>query len=191
MHTQANRFRDPTHSHSLYALAAHPIDVVCPRCAAHAHARILADPADTRHSTSRSRRLICPACGYTADWTTATGPSLWATTVDPFFRRPLWLVDAVRGHRFWAYNREHLDLLAQFVGAELRERGSSGGCDMSLIQTLPGWMKSAANRGTVLTTITRLRTRLADPGHSAPRPGPPAPPAEIPRHGGHVFRYMA
>ncbi|MBB4741490.1 ribosomal protein S27AE [Actinoplanes octamycinicus] len=153
------RFHDPTADHSLYALAHQPIDVVCPRCAA--HAQVVAAPS------GHDRRLVCPACSHTRTWSSRTDSSRWSGLVDPFFRRPLWLTTTVRGHGLWAYNRAHLDLLTEFVAASLRERGPGGGCSMSLIEKLPPWMKSARNRPDLLAALTRLRARLdADPSRS-------------------------
>ena len=152
---QATRFRDPTSSYSLDNLAGHPIDVVCPRCAA--HARVIADPATDELPTARPRRLVCRTCGHAETWSPRNRPSCWGAAVDPFFRQPLWLTATVRGDRLWAYNRAHLDLLAEFVAAGLRERGPYGGCSMSLIEKLPAWLKSRRNRADILAAVARLR----------------------------------
>jgi hypothetical protein len=111
MGTQAVRFRDPTSPYSLYVLATHPIDVVCPRCSA--HARVIVDRGD-------GRRLLCSGCGHTRTSTPRSGSSWWGAAFDPFFQQPLWLTATVRGRRLWAYNREHLTLLAQYAAAGLR-----------------------------------------------------------------------
>ena len=86
MGVPAVRFRDPTSAYSLYALAAHPIEVVCPRCAA--HARVIADPGDDQPSTTRPRRLVCSTCGHTETWSPRSGSSWWGAAVDPFFQQP-------------------------------------------------------------------------------------------------------
>ena len=181
------RFRDPTSPYSLYALAANPIDVVCPRCAA--HARVVGDPSSDEPSTTRPRRLMCVKCGHAATWSPRHGSSWWGVAVDPFFQQPLWLTATVRGHRLWAYNREHLDLLAQFVAAGLRKRGPYGGCWMSMIETLPVWMKSARNRNDVLAAVARLRVRLDDPGRAGVRNRRPAKAIDLRRWQAHEHRY--
>lgn len=183
----AVRFRDPTSAHSLYALASHPVDVECPRCSA--HARVLAYPGDGRPSTTRSRRLSCAACGHTRTWSPRSGSSWWGAAVDPFFQQPLWLTATVRGHRLWAYNREHLDLLARFTAAGLRERGPHGGCSMSMIETLPGWLKAAGNRAGIRSAVSRLETRLLDPGRPAITPRRPERHVDPRRLGAHEHRY--
>jgi hypothetical protein len=187
MGAQAVRFRDPTSAYSLYALAVHPIDVVCPRCSA--HARVIADPGDDQPSTTRPRRLACFTCGHTRTWSPRSGSSWWGTAVDPFFRQPLWLTATVRGHRLWVYNREHLALLAQYAAAGLRERGPHGGCSMSMIEKLPAWMKSAGNRADVLSAVARLEARVSDPGRSTTRPRRPARRVDLRRLGAHEYRY--
>src|ERR1044072_7337487 len=106
MSAPAARFRDVTSPRSLYVLAAHPIEVTCPRCAA--HARVVPAPGDDEPPTPRPRRLLCPMCGHAATWSPRNGASGGGAAVAPFFRQPLWLTTTVRGHRLWAYNRDHL-----------------------------------------------------------------------------------
>ncbi|GAA3951443.1 hypothetical protein [Actinoplanes auranticolor] len=187
MRVRAPRFRDPTSDYSLYNLALHPIDAVCPRCAA--HALVIADPATDLLPTSRPRRLVCRPCGHTATWSSPGRSSWWGAAVDPFFQQPLWLTTTVRGHRLWAYNREHLTLLGEYVAADLRERGPYGGCSMSMIEKLPAWIKSAGNRADVLAAVARLRARLDDPGRAATRRvRHPARQTDLRRRGAHELR---
>ena len=187
MGAQVVRFRDPTSAYSLYALAAHPIDVVCPRCSA--HARVIAKPGDDEPSTTRPRRLLCMGCGHTRTWSPRSGSSWWGAAVDPFFQQPLWLTATVRGHRLWVYNSEHLALLAEYAAAGLRERGPYGGCSMSMIEKLPVWMKSAGNRADMLSALARLKARVHDPGRSTTRPRRPARSVDLRRLGAHEHRY--
>jgi len=56
----------------------------------------------------------------------------------------------------WAYNLEHLDLLENYVSAQLRERGKIPG-SMSLVERLPAWIKDGKHRHDVLNGIGRLR----------------------------------
>ncbi|MBB2949108.1 hypothetical protein FB565_008913 [Actinoplanes lutulentus] len=81
-----------------------------------------------------------------------------------YFGLPLWLRARCCGGRvLWAYNATHLDLLASFVGADLRERGRYGGCDRSLIERLPAWIKAAGHRAELLAAITRMRNSMESP----------------------------
>jgi hypothetical protein len=167
MSAPASRHRDPTSSYSLDNRARHPIDVVCPRCAA--HGRVIAEPGTEELPTTCPRRLVCAGCGHTAIWSPRGRSVRREAGRDPFFRQPLWLSATVRGHLLWAYNREHLDVLAAFVAAGLRERGPYGNCSMSMIERLPAWIKFARNRDDVLSTVVRLRARLDEPSRAGSR----------------------
>lgn len=103
------------------------------------------------------RRLHCPACGLVKDGF----PSVlrFGGPVDPYFRLPLWLQEDCRGRLLWAYNAEHLDLLASYVAARLRERGPVLG-SMSMVERLPAWLKSAKNRDEILRATRRMRSSL-------------------------------
>ncbi|GAB7037522.1 hypothetical protein JCM9533A_13700 [Catenuloplanes niger JCM 9533] len=136
--------------------------------------------AGRRAPERRSRRLTCAACGHTRTWSPRTGSSWWGAAVDPFFQRPLWLTAPVRGHLLWAYNRHHLTLPAEYAAAGPRKRGPYGG---SMIETLPAWLKSAANRAHVRSATSRLMARLADPGRPTTRPRRPERPAGLRRLG--------
>ncbi|MEU4215977.1 hypothetical protein [Actinoplanes sp. NPDC026623] len=172
MGVQVVRFRDPTSVVSLHDLGGYPIDVMCPRCTG--HALLVPDHTDPGPTKAWSRRrFVCPACALTGSWSWRGQSLWWGGVVDPFFGQPLWLTTRVRGHLLWALNRKHLDLLEQFVAAGLRERGpnsglrehvTSQGWNMSLIERLPLWMKSARSRDDVLAAVARLRARLGDTG---------------------------
>jgi hypothetical protein len=140
----------------LYDLAADDIDVVCPRCSG--HAIVAAQDSEARRSLEGSRRLTCPGCAYSAVWPSRERGSVWGLPVDPFFRQPLWLRTRWRAHVLWALNRRHLQLLEDFVGADLRERGPGAG-NSTMISRLPLWMKSAKHRQQVLVAIGRLQRK--------------------------------
>ncbi len=63
----------------------------------------------------------------------------------------------------WALNGQHLDLLAAWIGASLRERAPHA-AGMTMMARLPRWMKAAANRETVMHGIAQLRARLEAAG---------------------------
>lgn len=148
------RFRDP--DTWLQALAAGDIEVVCPRCAA--RAAVTTRDIGGGPALERPRRLACPACAYSAAWPAGSRNTVWGAPVDPFFRRPLWLRTRVRGRMLWAFHRGHLDLLAHFIDAGLRERGAVGG-NATLVSRLPKWIKSAKNRNDLRAALDRLREK--------------------------------
>ena len=143
------RFRDS--AIGLRTLAAHGVDVVCPRC--HSRAR------------ATSARLTCPACTYTATFTGRC--TRWGGPVDPWFAQPVWFQASCRGRRLWALNEAHLDLLETYVTARLRER-YRGPSSMTMLARLPRWIKAAENRDHVRTAITRLRARRTAPHAGSP-----------------------
>jgi predicted RNA-binding Zn-ribbon protein involved in translation (DUF1610 family) len=156
-----------------------PVLVVCPTC----HRR-----AVVRATGRRSARLVCPSCGLARTWEGTElhvlidderiilkrGPSAWVhpTTrrgvddctleqgVEPRFGLPLWLrTECCGGNLLWANNEAHLDYLAAYVGARLRERRPF---PTPLSAKLPKWLKSAKHRDEVLRHIDRLRSTLSD-----------------------------
>lgn len=161
------RFTDP--AVSLYALAEYPVHVVCPGCRGHAEvAPWLGDQAPDRYSDRWPRRLSCRACGHVRD-SPGAGPVTyscqgWGGPSDPYFHQPLWLRERCCGQTLWAFNEAHLDVLEGYVGARLRERGDVGG--LTMLARLPGWLKSAKNRGEILRVIDRLRATLPRPAGS-------------------------
>ncbi|MER6732467.1 hypothetical protein [Streptomyces puniciscabiei] len=142
---------------------ADPILVVCPRCGGRADVTSRPGLPDLRYYAEllfRPRRLTCGACGANAEWTAAVrGGGLVAAqlggTEDPFFRRPLWLQTRCASRVLWAYNVEHVDALAAYVAATLREGGT--GFTRAMFPRLPRWMKEAGRRAEVLAGLERLR----------------------------------
>ncbi|WP_225631235.1 hypothetical protein [Streptomyces solaniscabiei] len=145
--------------------------VVCPRCGGRALVAPVPDITETKYVSSllfQPRRLGCTGCGAVAGWTAERrGRALIGVvaggTEDPFFRRPLWLQTRCAGRILWAYDEAHVDALAAYVSARLRERHASP--TLSMFARLPVWMKSARHRDTVLAGLATLRD-LA--GRSAP-----------------------
>ncbi|GAA2627455.1 hypothetical protein GCM10010425_26180 [Streptomyces spororaveus] len=145
--------------------------MVCPRCGGRALVVPRPDLAPPKYFSAllfQPRRLVCAGCGAVAAWTTEErGAGLVGAvpggTEDPFFRRPLWLQTRCAGRILWAYDEEHVDALAAYVGARLRHRHTSP--TMAMFARLPAWMKSADRREEVLAGLAALRT-LA--GRSAP-----------------------
>ncbi|MEU2657233.1 hypothetical protein ABZ615_18125 [Streptomyces sp. NPDC007325] len=145
--------------------------VVCPRCGGRA---LVAPPPDAvrpdslGHLVWAPRRLTCAGCGALAEHNGerqgngAVGARPGGTE-DPFFRRPLWLQTRCAGRILWAYDEEHVDALAAYVGARHRVRHSSP--TLSMFARLPAWMKSAGNRDEVLAGLADLRSlaRLSAP----------------------------
>jgi hypothetical protein len=138
--------------------------VVCPQCGGCALVVPRPGLAELRYFSEllfQPRRLTCAGCGATDGWEPeARGAGLVGAvlggTEDPFFRQPLWLQTRCVGQILWAYNAEHVNELAAYIGAQLRERGGARPT-MAMFARLPLWMKRADNRSEVLAGLETLR----------------------------------
>lgn len=137
--------------------------VVCPTCGGRASVVPRPGVATPKHCSELlflPRRLLCAGCGALADWRAEerAGGLVGAVprgTEDPFFRRPLWLQARCAGQVRWAYDEEHVDAFAAYVGAHLRARRASP--TRSTVARLPAWMKAADRRREVLAGLATLR----------------------------------
>ncbi|MGW2705332.1 hypothetical protein [Streptomyces sp. NPDC001340] len=165
--------------------------VVCPRCGGRALVVPrpgLASPKYFSELLCQPRRLSCAGCGAVAEWTAEQqGGGLVGAVVggteDPFFRRPLWLQTHCAGRILWAYDVEHVDALAAYAGARLRERHASP--TMAMFARLPVWMKSARHREQVLAGLATLRA-LAQRTAPADRSDAAHERGDRPRHYGSI-----
>ncbi|MFE1291341.1 hypothetical protein [Streptomyces sp. NPDC058751] len=166
--------------------------VVCPGCGGRALVVPrpgIAAPDHFGQLLFQPRRLACAGCGAVADRTAEErgGGLVGAVpggTEDPFFRRPLWLQTRCAGRILWAYDEEHVDALAAYVGARLRERRASP--TMAMFARLPAWMKSAGRRDEVLAGLADLRV-LAGLSAPADRSDAAHERGDRPRHHGSLL----
>ena len=75
--------------------------------------------------------------------------------IDPYCTYPLFLNIAVRQGQICAYNPTHLEILKNFIQADLRERKFPN-YNRSYFSRLPAWIKSTRNRKEILKAILRL-----------------------------------
>ena len=102
----------------------------------------------------------CLKCGFKAEYTPNVYaykyvPEIKGMKGDPFFKLPLRLQTNVKGNLFWAYNREHLEQIREYVDADLREIRSL--YSRSMFAWLPKFIKDAKNREAVLKAISQLQ----------------------------------
>lgn len=128
----------------------------CDRCGRPAP-RTTAQPT-IRHGRDLRVRHRCTGCGHTSLFPAAAATFSAREGHDPSFGLPLLLTTSVGRNLLWVYNRRHLDLLTDWLGASLRERGLSPHY-MSMMARLPRWMKLASVRSDILAAIDRLRAR--------------------------------
>ncbi|MBL7828127.1 MAG: hypothetical protein JNJ57_15965 [Saprospiraceae bacterium] len=114
-------------------------------------------------------KVVCPACGYNKtlenipkreDKNQRRGLiKIFGAPIDPFFHLPVWYQAEFSGEILWAYNQEHLNFLADHVGAKLRERNGLPFRVKSIGARLPRWMTAADNREAVLKAIEKLKEK--------------------------------
>ncbi len=141
--------------------------MVCPKCAG--KALVQAEDFDTPKYEISEVKIVCASCGFNKtienlskrhDPKQKKGHILiFGAPLDPFFQLPVWLQADFSGEILWAYNVEHLDFLAEHVGAKLRERNNLKFRVRSIGARLPRWMTAAGNREAVLKAIEKLREK--------------------------------
>lgn len=142
-------FKDP--GFSTYAFMS-PVLVRCPKCDACARVHC--------EESSNGARVTCGACGHARVTEARVLKSLGSPT-DPYFGLDLWLQLPCCGETLWARNVEHLEFLADYVQAKLRERSTEtqghGLRNKLMTSRLPTWLTQANNRTRVLRCIAQLR----------------------------------
>ena len=124
--------------------------VVCPACAKKAVAK--------RFVEEKVARLFCLHCGYNKEVSTAFGKNgLIAMAANVFFDSGLWLTATFRNEVFWSYNARHLEYLARYIGASLREH--KGREHFTLVEKLPKFYHEAKNRDGLLKVIEKLGSK--------------------------------
>ncbi len=129
------------------------ISVVCPSCQNEA---VVNKSSNDRFS---ERKCICSFCGFTKSWNGRSLTYFWndGEMFDPAFNYPLYFQTSFKEYRLWAYNREHISFLEDWIGANLREK-----CALdhqyhgSLESTLPKCMTAKKNRAALLKALIKL-----------------------------------
>jgi len=109
--------------------------------------------------------LSCLSCGSTKDWNgRQVGGGSSSAPTDWYFHLPLWLQASCCGEILWAYNRDHLNFLEDYVQATLREglpeQVTAFFRNKTMASRLPKWIKRAKNRQKILKKIVVLRSTL-------------------------------
>ena len=141
--------------------------VICPSCQGKAMVRT--GEFHTMKYNTYEVKIVCSGCGFNKtlqnispriDKKQKRGNILiFGAPVDPFFHLPVWFSTEFFGETLWAYNLEHLNFLADHVGAKLRERNGFSFNVKSIGSRLPRWMTSANNRIPVLKAIEKLKLK--------------------------------
>jgi hypothetical protein len=109
----------------------------------------------------KKQQFRCEVCGIVDEHQPKNIPYLPSrknsTPSDPVFGLSLWYQSPIRGKVLWAYNKEHLLTIGDYVAAKLRER--NGSVHTSMVEKLPTFISAAKNRQLVLKTIEKLLLR--------------------------------
>lgn len=127
--------------------------VVCPSCNKKAIAK-----ADYN---KKEARLYCESCGYNKQIPTETSvfgiKGNWEMAAHSYFNAKLWLQHPFKNEAFFAYNKEHLHYLEQYIAAGLREHKNRTG--FTLLEKLPKFYHEAKNRAALLKIIQKLKIK--------------------------------
>lgn len=131
--------------------------VICPKCSRKAKVvRTEVASEKLNNILFSPRQLICLSCVFQDSW---KGKIIGiGTSLDWYFRHPLWLQISCCGETLWAYNEKHLEFIENYVAAKIRVRTTN--INKSLASRLPKWIKSAKNRDEILKAIVKLKQKL-------------------------------
>ena len=121
--------------------------------------------APIRHGATMLVRSRCAGCNHVSLFPARPAFHALREGHDPYFDLPLFLVEPVGRELLWVWNRAHAELLAEWLGASLRER-SRIPYHWSMVSRLPRWMKQASMREPVMRALDRLRDRALAAGLS-------------------------
>lgn len=118
-----------------------------------------------RHADTIMMKTHCLGCGASNEFPARGAFARIRDGHDHCFGRPL-VLRAEYGRRLvWAYNLHHIELLENWIEADLRER-SLNAHYMTMAARLPRWMKVAHARKPVLRALAKLRDKALREGLS-------------------------
>ena len=126
----------------------------CPQCG-----EIIYHSQDNFKNPPDELEVLCTNCNFKAAYIPSisnysSSPDIKGLKGDPYFGFPLWLQTEVKGNLFWAFNRDFLNEIKNFVEADLRENKTR--YHMTMTSRLPEFIKTAKNRDAVLKAIERM-----------------------------------
>ncbi|MBK6611966.1 MAG: hypothetical protein IPI59_15110 [Sphingobacteriales bacterium] len=110
--------------------------------------------------------VTCPNCKHHQLYEATASQIAYAKglKLDPYYGLPLWYQAGFKNELFWAYNEAHLNYIAQYITAKVRERGieprNSIRKNSSLISRLPEFIKKSGNRASLLKLIEKLQLKV-------------------------------
>ncbi len=132
-----------------------PVLVVCPKCSSKA----LVIP----HGIDEVK-CVCTKCSFNKKISNGSRSFGWDMDIpdDGYFGFDLWLQTYCCGHSLYAFTIRHLNLLENYIKADLRERQQNerGWRNVSVASRLPKWIKSHKNREQLVKAIQKLKEKL-------------------------------
>jgi len=115
---------------------------------------------DSKHPRGKIQ-VACPYCSQPnqADIAIRSQRYIYAEPSggkDPYFGYPLYYQDSFRGQPIWALNREHLQYLIDYLGADQRKHPIDYGGKRTQSDTLPTFMKTAKNRPGIIKLLEKM-----------------------------------
>jgi hypothetical protein len=103
--------------------------------------------------------IVCPECiaknRVAENWEAYIQKYNQSGIIDPVFGLPLYYQTKIKEEIFWAYNKNHLNAIRDYVSSELRER-TTYKFNMTMVEKLPQFIKNAKNREDVIKAIDRF-----------------------------------
>lgn len=120
-------------------------------------------PLESARAQTTEARVACPYCGTIQS--VAVG-CVGSTGVNPLADMALYYQSSYRGEVFWALNREHLNYLIDYIGADLRERvfyqdkrGQGYILKAGEAHKLPKFMLKSKNRAGIIKVLLKMRDK--------------------------------
>ncbi len=123
----------------------------CGRCGRELSRQIVGD-----QNASNEVDLRCSECDSLTSARVQWSHSRPGQPHEPAFGLELLLQAPCKGHTLWAYNPRHLEFIAEYVAATIRERTPN--FNATLASRLPDWIKVAKNRPAVLRAVRQIES---------------------------------
>ena len=113
--------------------------------------------------------VVCPFCGTVMQGRVHKKKDAYyyideiKNGYEPYFGLELWFLSAFRGRPVWAFNREHLAYLIDYLDADLRESPAQYRAQYGTMRTqadhLPAFMKTAKNRERIVKILKNMQSQ--------------------------------
>ncbi len=106
----------------------------------------------------KSSIICCNHCGYLKDISLGHVTTRWGSNYGVCYDHKLWLRTPCCGRELWAFNKEHLHYLFNYITADIR--GRTPYINQSVASRLPDWIKSSKNKIQLKKALERLERKM-------------------------------